>query len=74
MPTFRALVLAAIPALLVFLIFWVWLGVAPQLAAAVGLLWGVICLILTRVIYDDHSAEIAAWRAAAPDLADPPGE
>jgi hypothetical protein len=34
-------------------------------------LWAAASLVVTRVLYDDHDAELAAWREAAPDLSAP---
>ena len=70
MPTRRALVAAMIPAVVVFGIFWRWLDFPLWLAIGLGALWGVASLIVTRSVYDDVERELAAWRTAAPDLAD----
>lgn len=64
----RVPILAAIPALLVFLVFRFWLGLPVPVAALAGALFGVLFFVLARVLYDDAEAELAAWRLAAPDL------
>ena len=64
----RVPILAAIPALLVFLVFRFWLGLPVPVAALAGALFGVLFFVLARVLYDDAEAELAAWRQAAPDL------
>ena len=66
----RALLFAIVPAILVFLVFRFWLGLSVPVALAAGALWGVVSLVLTRVLYDDADSELEAWRSAAPDLAD----
>jgi len=73
MLTRRALMASAIPAVIVFGIFWLWLGFAPWLAGALGLLWGVGSIVVTRAVYDDTDAELAAWREATPDIPDDGG-
>jgi Mg/Co/Ni transporter MgtE len=69
MPTWRAFIAAAVPGLITFLVFWRLLGTAAPVAALVGVVWGVASLFVTRVLYDEHDAESAAWREQAPDLA-----
>ena len=70
MPTRRALAAAMIPAVVVIGVFWRWLDFPLPIAASLGLVWGVASLIVTRSVYEDTEHEEAAWRAAAPDLAD----
>ena len=70
MPTHRALIAAAVPALLVFGVAWLWLGLSLWASTIAGVVWGLISLVVTRVLYDDPEPDLAAWRAAAPDLAD----
>jgi fatty acid desaturase len=71
MPDRRALVTAALPGLLTFLVFWLWLGISFAAAVVVGLAWGVATLIVTRLLYEDPETDAAAWRQEAPDLAGP---
>jgi hypothetical protein len=68
-PSARALVAALVPGVIVFAVFAVWLRLTLPLALAAGFLWVAASLVVTRVLYDDHEAELAAWREAAPDLA-----
>jgi multisubunit Na+/H+ antiporter MnhB subunit len=70
-PSPRALAAATVPGLIVFGVFFFWLGLAAPLALAAGVLWAAASLVVTRVLYDDHDAELAAWREAAPDLSAP---
>jgi hypothetical protein len=70
LPTSRAILAAAIPGLIVFSTFYFWLGLAPAVAVGAGILWTAASLLVTRVLYDDAESEMAAWRDAAPDLAD----
>ncbi len=70
-PSPRALAAAMVPGLIVFLVFFFWLGLAIPLALAAGFAWAGASLVVTRVLYDDHDAELAAWHEAAPDLAAP---
>ena len=70
MPTRRAFVAAMIPAVVVFAIFWRWLGFPVFLAAGLGLLFGLAGLLVTRSVYDDATEELEAWRQVAPDLAE----
>ncbi len=70
MPTRRALVAAMIPAVIVFAIFWRWLDFPLFLSVGLGAVWGVASLIVTRSVYEDADREMAAWREAAPDLAE----
>ncbi len=70
MPTRRAFVAAMIPAVVVFAIFWRWLGFPMLLAAGLGLLFGLAGLFVTRSVYDDAAEELEAWRRVAPDLAE----
>jgi Mg/Co/Ni transporter MgtE len=72
MPTWRALIAAAVPGLITFLVFWRLLGTAAPVAALVGLIWAVASLFVTRLLYDENDAEAAAWREQAPDLAASP--
>lgn len=69
MPSPRALAAALLPGVIVFAVFALWLKLPLPLALAAGLLWAAASLVVTRVLYDDHEAELAAWREAAPDLA-----
>ncbi|MGC8634789.1 MAG: hypothetical protein ACP5VP_09010 [Candidatus Limnocylindrales bacterium] len=70
MPTRRALVAAAIPAIAVAGIFWVWLGFPAPLAGGLGLAFGIASVLVTRSVYDQSGEELEAWRRAAPDLAE----
>ncbi len=72
--TRRALLAAAVPGLLVFAIAWAWLSLSLWASAIAGIVWTLISLVVTRVLYDDPEPELAAWRAAAPDLADLVGD
>ena len=72
--TRRALIAALIPGVLVFSVFWLWLKMAVVTAAVAGLLWAIGSYLVTRYLYDDAEAELAAWRAEAPDLARPLGD
>jgi Mg/Co/Ni transporter MgtE len=72
MPTWRALIAAAVPGLITFLVFWRLLGTAAPVAALVGVIWAVASLFVTRLLYDENDAEAAAWREQAPDLAATP--
>ena len=67
-PTRRAIVAAAIPSVVVFLVFWRWLGFTLPLATVLGTVWALASLLVTRSVYDDAELELAAWRAAAPEL------
>jgi hypothetical protein len=69
--TRRALIAALIPGLVVFGVFWLWLKMAVVTAIAAGLLWAFGSYLVTRYLYDDADAELAAWQAEAPDLAGP---
>jgi multisubunit Na+/H+ antiporter MnhB subunit len=71
MPSLRALAAAVVPGLIVFAVFFFWLGLPAPIALAAGFIWAGASLVVTRVLYDDHEAELAAWREAAPDLAAP---
>lgn len=71
MPTWRALIAAAVPGLITFLVFWRLLGTAAPVAALVGVIWAVASLFVTRLLYDENEAEAAAWREQAPELAVP---
>ena len=68
-PTRRALVAAAVPGLLVFGVAWLWLGLALWASAIAGIVWSLVSLAVTRILYDDAEPDLAAWRAASPDLA-----
>jgi fatty acid desaturase len=70
MPTRRALVAAAIPAIAVAGIFWAWLGFPAPLAGGLGLVFGIASVLVTRSVYDQSGEELEAWRRAAPDLAE----
>lgn len=65
----RAIVAALVPAVIVFAVFHFWLGLATALAVVAGVAWALGSLLVTRLLYDDADAELAAFRAAAPDLA-----
>jgi fatty acid desaturase len=69
MPTWRALIAAAVPGLITFLVFWRLLGTSAPVAALVGAIWAVASLFVTRLLYDENELEEAAWREQAPDLA-----
>ena len=71
MPSPRALAAALVPGLIVFAVFFFWLGLPAPIAIAAGVVWAAASLVVTRVLYDGHEAELAAWREAAPDLAAP---
>jgi hypothetical protein len=71
MATVRALLAAAIPALVVVLVFWFWLKMPVTAAVAAGIAWALGSYVVTRYLYDDAEAEIGAWREEAPDLAAP---
>ncbi len=71
MPTRRAVLLAAIPGIVVWGVFWLWMKMPVLVAATLGVLWGIGSLIVTRYLYNDAEGELAAWRAEAPDLAGP---
>jgi xanthine/uracil/vitamin C permease (AzgA family) len=71
MPTPRALLAAAIPGVVVVAVFWFWLKMPVTAAVAVGIAWALASYLVTRYLYDDADAEIAAWREEAPDLAGP---
>jgi hypothetical protein len=71
MRTPRALVAAAIPAIVVVLVFWFWLKMPVPAAIAAGIAWALGSYVVTRYLYDDAEAEIAAWRDEAPELAGP---
>jgi len=68
MPTRSAVLAAVIPAIIVFAVFWRWLGFGVGMSAVLGLVWSVSSLFVTRLLYDAPESELAAWRAAAPDL------
>lgn len=70
MPTSRALLAAAVPGLLIFADFYLWMAFSPSFSIAVGLIVAAATLIVTRLLYDDASGELEAWRAAAPDLSE----
>lgn len=70
MPSLRALLTAAIPGFLIFADFTFWMAFSPAFALLVGALVSAAALIVTRLLYDDAGDELAAWRSAAPDLAD----
>ena len=65
----RAIVAAVVPAVIVCGVFHFWLGLELWVAVVAGFAWALGSLIVTRVLYDDADREIAAFRAAAPDLA-----
>ena len=67
-PTSRAIIAAAIPSVVVFLVFWRWLGFTLPLAASLGVAWALASLLVTRSVYDDAELELVAWGEAAPDL------
>jgi hypothetical protein len=69
MLTLRALLYAAVPGVIVFLAFGYWIGVPLVFAAAAALMFTFAILYLTRVVHEEPEEELAAWHAAAPDLA-----
>ncbi len=68
MPTRSAVLAAVIPAVIVFAVFWRWLGFPIGLSVVLGFVWSVSSLFVTRLLYDAPEAELEAWRTAAPDL------
>ncbi|HEX5465717.1 MAG TPA: hypothetical protein VFW92_03475 [Candidatus Limnocylindrales bacterium] len=77
MPSWRALLAAAVPGAIIFADFTFWMAFSPGFALAVGLVVSVATLIVTRLLYDDAGDEARAWAEAAPDLAeavDPTGK
>jgi hypothetical protein len=71
MPSRRALGTAILPGLVVFGVFWLWLRMSIVVAGSAGVVWSLASYLVTRYLYDDADAEIAAWRADAPDLSGP---
>ncbi len=71
MPTRRAVLAAAVPGIVVWAVFWLWMKMPLLVAATLGVLWGIGSLIVTRYLYDDAEGELDAWRVEAPDLAGP---
>ena len=71
LPTRRSVVAALIPGLLVFGVFWLWLKMSVVVAGAAGVAWAIGSYLVTRYLYDEAEAELAAWRAEAPDLSGP---
>jgi asparagine N-glycosylation enzyme membrane subunit Stt3 len=69
MPTLRALLYAAVPGVIVFLAFGYWIGVPMPFAVLAATAFTLAILYLTRVVHEEHEEELAAWAAAAPDLA-----
>lgn len=70
MPTRSAVLAAVIPAIIVFAVFWRWLGFGIGMSAVLGLVWSVSSLFVTRLLYDAPESELGAWKEAAPDLLD----
>ncbi len=68
MPTRSAVLAAVIPAVIVFAVFWRWLGFPIGPSVVLGVIWSVSSFLVTRLLYDAPEAEIEAWREAAPDL------
>ena len=66
----RAVLAAAIPAVIIFGVCRLWLGFPLLVAVGVGLAWGFGSLLVTRAVYDETEADTAAWREATPDLRD----
>lgn len=64
----RALLYAAVPGAIVFVAFGYWIGVPLPYAVAASALFTLAILYLTRVVHEEPEEELAAWRAAAPDL------
>jgi hypothetical protein len=64
MPTWRAVLAAAVPGIVIFADFTLWMGFSPVFAAAVGLVVGLVALGVTRLLYDDADGELAAWAQA----------
>jgi drug/metabolite transporter (DMT)-like permease len=70
-PTPRALLAALIPGVVVLFVFWFWLRMSVTVALVAGIAWALGSYLVTRYLYDDADAEMAAWREEAPDLAAP---
>jgi drug/metabolite transporter (DMT)-like permease len=70
-PTPRALLAALIPGVVVLIVFWFWLKMSVTVALVAGIAWALGSYLVTRYLYDDADAELAAWREEAPDLAGP---
>jgi hypothetical protein len=69
----RAILLALLPGLIVAFLFNDSLGFSTWFAISAGVVWFALTLVVTRLLYDDAQGELAAWRAAAPDLAEGAG-
>lgn len=65
----RPIVAAVVPALIVLAVFHWWLRLPLPVAVAGGVAWAIGSLVVTRLLYDDADEELAAFRAAAPELA-----
>jgi hypothetical protein len=70
MPTVRALALAVIVGLGVGLYFALWFRWPAFLSIAIGATLGVVFLLFASSLGPDPQEADAAWRAAAPDLAE----
>lgn len=70
MPTVRALALAVIVGLGVGLYFALWFRWPVFLSIAIGATLGVVFLLFASSLGPDPGEADAAWRAAAPDLAE----
>lgn len=68
MPSPRALLAAGVPGLVVFADFTFWMGFSPRFALLIGAVVSLAALLVTRLLYNDAEGELAAWRAAVPDL------
>ncbi len=68
MPSRSAVLAAIIPAVIVFAVFWRWLGFPIGLSVVLGALWSVLSFFVTRLLYETPGPEREAWRDAAPDL------
>jgi hypothetical protein len=68
MLTWRALVAGLMPGLVTFLVFWQSLRLSFAVSLIIGLAWTAVSLAVTRALYDDAGAELAAWQAEASDL------
>ena len=65
----RPLVAAVVPALIVVVVFRLWLGLDVVIAVLAGMLWALGSILVTRLLYDGAEEELAAFREAAPELA-----